>query len=130
MDTEKQKRFTCLDEDGEIVVVRAESPADADKEVRADLIVEGTLKAIGAKRINEAPEGAIWAVNSKLEKNTVCTLIVGDPMMVANATFLGDEEIDGNAFLAWQRNGVRFWTFKWNTQLTYVGGQKIGTESD
>ncbi len=122
--TEKRK-FTCFDE--EIVIVQAESPAGADEEIFSNLIVEGTLEAIGAKRIESTPRESVRAEDTKLEPNTVCTLIVGDHMMVAGATFLvGGEEINKEDFLAWRKNNVRFWTYRHNTRLTYVGGQRVG----
>lgn len=121
------RRFTCLNCEDMVVVVQAASPAMVAEKVAVDLIVEGTLESIGAKKIEELPRVVKRATCVVLKPDDVCTLVVGDPRRITDAVFIGEQNLNGATFLFWRskENGVRFWTYPLVTWLTRVGGQKV-----
>lgn len=102
--------FTCWD-GHQFIHVRVEDPTGADKKNDQDsvLIVEGKLKDIGARQVKEESGISIDELGEKLEPGVHYTITIEDPIRIANAIYSGEIEINEDKFLAFVKNGIRFW---------------------
>lgn len=132
----KEKTYTCLNSgDDEFVTVQATNPTEAEQKVGSVLIIEeGTASAIGARRVKcvegrltHCVEGRLahQVIMEGLQEGTVCSIVAGDPVAIADAVFQGIEEVDGLKWLVFRKNNIRFLTYRGVTTFTYIGGRRV-----
>lgn len=105
------KTFTCLDSRGiNLFPVKAESIADADRDTYGycTMIIDGTAEDIGAKKVKEMTGKCFYVVEHMLKRGGICTICVGDPILVADAKYCGRMFLNGHQVLAFKKNGFEF----------------------
>lgn len=111
----------------------ADSPRDADEKTgySAALIIQGTAGDTGAKSVKYGVESRkdIWDVGRRLKKGAVCTIEATGPartaIRIANAVYHNKRNINGGRYLAFIKNGVRFWVFLYDIRFISINGNKL-----
>lgn len=132
---EAKFRFTCLYARNYIIfIVYARNRAEADRITycESDLIIQGDMRDIRVRRVDyDYTVGrSATCVRSSLRIGTVCTITVGSSgarktYRIANATYQGRTTIGRDSFLAFSKNGVRFYAYVTQVKFISISGRKL-----